>query len=270
MEVNFGKKHKGLVLIYEAMGTGILIFSVNMTNGNVLQPLLICFGLMASINILGPVSGGHFNPAVTMSILMGYLGTPEFVQNAIFAVMIAAAQTGGAFLGCFMVYLCTVKDTTAMTIRPPPVSLCPQSMTPITINQDYDICDGSNQYWNMFLVEVIGTFIFTSSVLSIVYAKIDNKLAGILIIVFTLCCCIGCAGPISGGCINPAVGIAQTIFQAMVVAKFPNSYKTTSQLQLVNPYSGISNLWVYMFAPTLGGVLAGLWKQFDRDTKSKF
>jgi glycerol uptake facilitator-like aquaporin len=59
---------------------------------------------------------------------------------------------------------------------------------------------------------VVVTFIFTSSVLSIIYAKIDNKLAGILIIVFTLAMCIGSAGPISGGCVNPAVGIAQSVF----------------------------------------------------------
>jgi hypothetical protein len=36
MEVNFGKQNRFAVCVYEALGTAILVFGINLTNGNVL------------------------------------------------------------------------------------------------------------------------------------------------------------------------------------------------------------------------------------------
>ena len=52
------------------------------------------------------------------------------------------------------------------------------------------------------------TFVFVSTVLSIVYSTATNKFAGALIIVAVLYTCGSVGGAISGGAINPAVGIA--------------------------------------------------------------
>jgi glycerol uptake facilitator-like aquaporin len=73
-----------------------------------------------------------------------------------------------------------------------------------------DLCavGNSDDLFRIFLAEVIFTYIFVNTILSIIYAKLDNKLAGTIIIVFTLMMCITAAAPVSGGCINPAIGIA--------------------------------------------------------------
>ena len=51
---------------------------------------------------------------------------------------------------------------------------------------------------------------------------------------------INCAVPVSGACLNPAVGIIQTAGQSI--------YLSTTK----------GTLPIYIFAPTLGGIFAGL------------
>lgn len=60
------------------------------------SPLAVCLGLAALIWALGPVSGGHFNPAVTFSQrLQGCMTTP-------WAVAYVGAQLLGATLAAFV------------------------------------------------------------------------------------------------------------------------------------------------------------------------
>lgn len=217
METQFGDKNKVHVCLYEAIGTGLLVMSVNLSkDGGHLQLPAIMFMLLADIMIFGPVSGGHMNPAVTLGVLVGYIGMPGFGAKACFSMLIMLSQIFGSICGVGLIWIISTLNETNMTIHPTPALLCPghQDNGKGDIN---DLCDGTGLYASMFLVEAIGTFIFVGTVLSIIYSTVNNKFAGAIIIVFVLGAACACAGPVSGGAINPAVGIGQQLFQHFMV-----------------------------------------------------
>ena len=168
----------------------------------------ICFMLLADINIFGPVSGGHMNPAVTLGVLVGYVGQPCFWRKLAFSFVIMVSQVIGALFGCALVWV-TSTEYKKGYLHPEPALLCP--VRDLGKNQ-YDICDGSGQFLSLFFIEVMMTFIFVGTVLSIIYSPLTNKLSGGIIIVCVLYTSGTVAGAISGGAINSAVGIAQQIF----------------------------------------------------------
>ena len=180
----------------------------------------ICFMLLADINIFGPVSGGHMNPAVTLGVLVGYYGQPCFVKKLLFSLVIMLSQVVGAFFGCFMVWLTSVEYRDGY-LHPTPALLCP---TRDMGTDRKDICDGSGQFGSLFFIEVMMTFIFVGTVLSIIYSPMTNKISGSLIIVCVLYTSGSVAGAISGGAINSAVGIAQQIFQNIMVSSYPGTF----------------------------------------------
>ena len=116
----------------------------------------------------------------------------------------------------------------------------------------------------MFLIEVLATFAYVTTVLSVVYSNAENKMPGGIIIVFVLFATICTAGTISGGSINPAVGIAQQVFQNIMVAEYPNTFNGGSNRMV---RAGLNSIWVYSLGPWVGGFLAGLWKQYDANTQ---
>ena len=65
----------------------------------------------------------------------------------------------------------------------------------------------------MFLVEVIGTFLFVSVNVNIIYNNGSSEIIlNAIIIGMALCLGILIAAPTSGGAINPGVGLVQNIF----------------------------------------------------------
>ena len=67
METTHGNKFKKIVCIYECAGTALLVYAVNVSKAD---PVAICFSLFTAIMIGGPVSGGHYNPAVSIGVLI--------------------------------------------------------------------------------------------------------------------------------------------------------------------------------------------------------
>lgn len=65
MEVPNGKRNMGLVLIYEFLGTMFLVYAINISQGN---SIAIALMLFCWLLIGGPISGAHYNPAVTIGV----------------------------------------------------------------------------------------------------------------------------------------------------------------------------------------------------------
>lgn len=88
-----------------------------------------------------------------------------------------------------------------------------------------------------FIIELILTFILMLTILGITSQKETTSLSGIVIgaIIIAL---ILFSGPISGGSLNPARSLAPALISG-----------------------NLTSLWIYLFAPTLGAVIAILsWK----------
>lgn len=74
-----------VVMFYEFIGTSMLVFAIILTRGD-------AFGvgatLFLALLLAGPVSGGHFNPAITLGVL---INKQQSVNNWIqFCLMIIA------------------------------------------------------------------------------------------------------------------------------------------------------------------------------------
>jgi glycerol uptake facilitator-like aquaporin len=87
------------VLLYECIGTAILLAAVNyssFTLGDDKAGFAVPIALFAIIMMIGSVSGGHVNPAVSTSVFIaeGKMGNFGYLLG------IVAAQVLGAFIGC--------------------------------------------------------------------------------------------------------------------------------------------------------------------------
>lgn len=87
-----------MVLFAEAFGTACIILAVNWAGVSGATPQCVGFTVAICIQLFGEISGGHFNPAVTMAVLVKE-GKEKMGQNLPFALMLMAAQAFGAFMG---------------------------------------------------------------------------------------------------------------------------------------------------------------------------
>ena len=91
MEVAGAEKRVFLVFAYEAIGTMLFVYSILLTA----NPVSIAFSLFASIVLFGAVTGGHFNPAVTLGV---YISEGQWRKNAFWLGTVIVAQVLGGFL----------------------------------------------------------------------------------------------------------------------------------------------------------------------------
>jgi glycerol uptake facilitator-like aquaporin len=86
-------------LIFEAIGTANLLYAINTSSSGGYQPFSVGLTIFGNICIMGQVSGGHFNPAVTLGVLIAE-GADKFLENLPYAIAIMIAQITGACAGC--------------------------------------------------------------------------------------------------------------------------------------------------------------------------
>lgn len=114
--------------------------------------------------------------------------------------------------------------------------------------------DEGDNVLRVFAVETVCTFLFVTFVLVIVKhngASPENMPINTMAIGLALYCCVREAGGISGGCINPAVGLIQSVFQKMA-----NDFTYPKAKETQVNYTPI-----YVAAPLLGGFLAGIFQK---------
>ena len=93
MEVQGGHKNKGWVCLFEAIGTLFLVIAFNWGSNS---PTAMACTLFVGIMLFGNMTGGHFNPAVTLSVL---ISGGEIRKDILFALLIMISQIIGAFFG---------------------------------------------------------------------------------------------------------------------------------------------------------------------------
>ena len=99
MEVAGGGGNKFFVFLFELLGTAMLLISINWASTSDSIPTAVGLTVFVCIQIFGPISGGHFNPAVTLGMLWKE-GKEHFGRNLIFSFFIIICQGLGAILGC--------------------------------------------------------------------------------------------------------------------------------------------------------------------------
>lgn len=167
--------------VVELLGTFFLVFTVGNTvigqGAGALAPFAIGLSLMVMIFAGGHISGGHFNPAVTLAVWWrGKCDTKDVVPYI-------ASQIIGAVAAAFIViYLQGAKGT--------PVD---RSIGPA------------------FVAELLGTLALAWVVLNVATTKANanNSFYG-LAIGMTVTAMAFALGPVSGAAFNPAVAIGAT------------------------------------------------------------
>jgi aquaporin Z len=181
--------------IVEFIGTFFLVFTVGMTvvgadpaaASSALAPLAIGSALMVMIYAGGHISGGHYNPAVTLAALIR--GRCALNDAIAYWVAQIAAGLAAAFLVLFMKKFPTVTPSDPDIVR-------------------------------ALIAEFLFTFALAYVVLNVATAKgtSGNSNYG-LAIGFTVLTGAFAVGAISGGAFNPAVAVGVT---AMGLSKIAN------------------------------------------------
>jgi aquaporin Z len=201
--------------IVEFIGTFFLVLTVGMTvinpDNGVIAPLAIGSALMIMVYAGGHVSGGHYNPAVTIAVwlrgrcptsdVMPYIGSQ--IAAGIVAAIVALALKGDP------------------TVIPAEIKIFPA-----------------------LVAEFIGTFALAYVVLNVATAKgtAGNSNYG-LAIGFTVMAMAFALGGISGGAFNPAVATGITVmhlekstnFWIYLIGNFSGGALAATVFKFINP-----------------------------------
>ncbi len=173
----------------EFVGTFFLVFTIGLTvtAGAPMAPLAIGSSLMIMVYMGGHVSGAHYNPAVSLALLLrGKLGSVgEFAGYV-------ASQLAGAVVAALATYLIV-----GQTLKVAPAD--------------------SASTLAALLVEILFTFALALVVLNVAAsAKTRGNSFYGLAIGFTITVGAFAGGPISGGAFNPAVGTGPILVDALL------------------------------------------------------
>lgn len=211
----------------EMLGTFVLVFggcgSAVLAGEKIGQlGISIAFGLslLVMVYAIGPVSGCHINPAVSVGLLVGRRVKAKDVLGYIVAQVLGAVLAAGLLLviakGAMVGYDPAVKGFAA--------------------NGYGAHSPGGYNVMSAFLVEVILTFFLVFTVLSATDVKAPVGFAGIPIgLVLALIHLVGI--PVTNTSVNPARSIGPAIF--------------------VGGWA-LSQLWLFIVAPILGALIAAV------------
>jgi aquaporin Z len=185
-------------------------------------PVALAFGLTvtAMIYTIGPISGCHINPAVTLGLLAA--GRMRASQAATYIV----AQLVGGAVGAALLY--GIVSGKLSGYDPAQSGLGQNGWGP-----DYL---GGYGMKAAFIVEVIATFLFVLAILRVTGKDHFGAIAG-LIVGLTLVALHLPFVNVTGLSVNPA----RSFGPALVVGG-----------------TAIGQLWLFLVAPALGGIVAGV------------
>ncbi|GAB4099695.1 aquaporin [Sinomonas halotolerans] len=215
-------------LASEAFGSFLLIFGAlgvalfsGTAAGAVPAPLAAGLALAAGIAAVGHVSGGHFNPAVTVGLAVAGRTNWRLVPGYL------AAQLVGGLLGALLLWV-TLRSLPGITDVAPIFSQLSNGFDQHSPNQ-FPLAAA-------LLVEVVATAVFVAVALAVTSRRAVKGMApwavGLAYAVL-----VQALSPITNAGINPMRSTASAVFAEPTV---------------------IAQLWLFWGAPVLGGVLVGL------------
>jgi aquaporin Z len=218
-------------LIAEFLGTGCLVligcgavaiggYGAAFPLGIV--PVALAFGLtvMAMIYAIGPISGCHINPAVTVGLMAA--GRLESGQ----AIPYILAQLLGGVAGAIILYLILRGKVAGY-------DLAASGLGQNGFGRSYL---GGYGVLTAFIVEIIATFIFVFVILRVTGGRGAGHLAG-LVVGLTLVVLHFPFINVTGLSVNPA----RSLGPAVVVRG-----------------AALGQVWLFLIAPIIGAVLAGI------------
>ena len=220
-------------LLAEVLGTFTLVFvgvGTALISGDKVGLLGIglAFGMavMMMAYTIGSVSGGHFNPAISLAMMLHKkLSTTDFIPYIV-------AQVIGGVLAVFAVCVLLGDNSTA-AIAAGFASNGYDTLSPMKYNLT-----------SVAVAETLATFLFATVVLGTTNKSFPSSLGGV-VVGLTLAFLIITIGPISNASLNPA----RSLVTAVVAPQY------------------LSQLWVFVVFPLIGGALAALvHKAFCDDT----
>lgn len=215
--------------IAELIGTMVLVLigcgSAVIAGGNVgFLGISFAFGVAVLVMVytIGPISGCHINPAITLSMLV------VKKINAKDALMYVLFQIIGAIIGAGILYLIAAG-----------VSGYSVSVNGLGQNGYDTHSPGGYSMISGIIAEVVFTAIFLIVILGSTHKNAPAGFAGIAI-GFTLFLIHIVVIPVTGTSVNPARSIGPAVFVGG---------------------DALVQLWVFIVAPIVGGIIgAGIWK----------
>ncbi|WP_052663666.1 MIP/aquaporin family protein [Psychromicrobium lacuslunae] len=219
----------------EVIGTFILVFGglgAAMWGG--LQgasqiPSALAFGLALVVAAIafGQVSGGHFNPAVTLGAAIA--GGIKWLHGLYYVI----AQVIGGLLAALILYVTLVRVPAFQT---PTEGGGLSSFFGQLANGFDDHSQLKLPMLSAALIEIIATAVFVSVILAVGRLK-SNKAVGPFAIGLSLAVLLTVLGPFTNGSLNPA--------RSTAVVFFTDGW-------------AVGQLWLFWVAPLIGAALAGL------------
>jgi aquaporin Z len=211
--------------VAELIGTFVLVFascgSAVLAGDKIgFLGVSLAFGLslLAMVYTIGPVSGCHINPAVTLGIVMSKKMDAKYAAGYIVAQILGAIAASALLL---------------LIVKGAPSGYDP-SVAGFAANGYGDHSPGHYNLLSAFLVEVVLTFFLVFTVLGATDIKAPVGFAGIAIgLVLTLIHLVGI--PVTNTSVNPARSIGPALF--------------------VGGWA-LTQLWLFIVAPLVGAAIA--------------
>lgn len=232
MELDEEKEYSNIKkFLAEFIGTTCLAVSLQLLN-LIYRDYISTDGpliLVSMIYLFGKVSGGHFNPAVSIPMCI----RKKITLSQCFYYI--GAQILGSFVGNIVAGLISIKSLSISHIK---------NNTYDYYDYDYDY-DRNNStkitawsYVSCFIYEMISTFILVLIIFGS-YTKENKNVSGIFIglTYYTLC---SINSMISDDSFNPAISLASHVVLAI---GYQNEY--------------FVQIWLFIIAPIIGGIAGG-------------
>ena len=208
------------VLVFVGCGTAMLVGCDAVTGGYLLTALAFGLSVVGMAYCVGNISGGHFNAAVTLAMLIRKkINRKDAAMYWLFQVI--GALIGSALLGIIF----RVGD-----IKDMPGGLVSNGLAGV-----------NGSLLAGLLVEIILTFIFLMAILGVTSEKYKHGSFGGLIIGLTLVLVHIFGIGLTGTSVNPSRSIGPAVVSALSGNTAP-----------------IGTLWVFIVGPLVGAIMAAV------------